>query len=207
MCRDRRRASPIRQSSHIERSRQAGRCDLDRVADADLFRRFDPGPVHVDAAACDGLRRDAARLEQARCPQPLVDPNPIYGQVRSLALLQRRAHSPTRTNQAVVNVAMTVTTSFNAFDPSSFDSPLSLGSIVTGTSSRRNPASATLISASTSGAPLTNVRARSGSAFAFTAYRPLVASPNGRSRTSFIARRSSAVPNRRAPLCRYRYAA
>ena len=64
---------------------------------------------------------------------------------------------------------MTVTTSFTAFEPRSLDSPLARSSIVTGTSSSLSPASAMRISASTSGAPLWNVSASSGSAFALTA--------------------------------------
>ena len=73
------------------------------------------------------------------------------------------------TSFAARSVPTTVSTSFTAFEPRSFDSPLARASIVTGTSSRWRPAFAILTSASTSGARLVYVSASSGSASAFTA--------------------------------------
>src|SRR5215208_409811 len=99
----------------------------------------------------------------------------------------------------VSSVPTTVKTTSRAFQPRSFDSPPARSRISTGTSSTRSPSSLSRNRASTSGASVAYGRASTGSALALTAYMPLVASRNGRRRRTRIERRSSAVPNRRAP--------
>src|SRR5262249_61154258 len=47
--------------------------DGELVAAADVFRRLHARPVQLDAPAVDRLGGEAARLEEARGPEPLVD--------------------------------------------------------------------------------------------------------------------------------------
>ena len=77
------------------------------------------------------------------------------------------------------SVPVTVSTSFTALLPRSFDSPLARSRMCTGTSTTSRPASRRRRSDSTSGAPLVYGMPRAGIACRFAAYIPLVASRNG----------------------------
>src|SRR4051812_37634258 len=49
--------------------------DPQRVSDTDAACGFRPLARHVDLARLDGLPRETARLEEARRPQPQIEPN------------------------------------------------------------------------------------------------------------------------------------
>ena len=92
---------------------------------------------------------------------------------------------------------MTVSTSFTALLPWSFDSPCERARMFTATSCTRRPACRSRRSASTSGAPLVYGCAMIGIALRFTTAIPLVGSRNGLPRRTCIAFWSSPIPNRR----------
>ncbi len=106
----------------------------------------------------------------------------------------RLGHGPSRfrTRSNANSVPITVTTSITAFLPCSFDSPLARRACRPAPRRRAARPRADGGVACTSGASLVYGRARIGSAFAFAAYIPLVASRNGLRSATPIERRSSA---------------
>ena len=72
-------------------------------------------------------------------------------------------------SRAATRVPITVPITLTAFRPRNFETPPARGSILTGTSSTRRPASLSRRSASTSGASVRNGSVSTGSAFALTA--------------------------------------
>jgi hypothetical protein len=66
------RAALARQSLHDHGVLERGLADHDGIAHAQRLRGLGALLVHRDVAGGDRLRRDRARLEEARRPQPFV---------------------------------------------------------------------------------------------------------------------------------------
>ena len=58
---------------------------LDRVPHTNHLRGLHTFAVHVYSPPKDGLGRRATRLEDARCPEPLIDPHAIHGAMIAVA--------------------------------------------------------------------------------------------------------------------------
>jgi len=78
---DARRAAPVGEARDDDRPAELLAPDLERVADAHLLRRLYALPVDVDMPAGDGVACRASGLEEARRPEPLVDPHLFHGAI------------------------------------------------------------------------------------------------------------------------------
>src|SRR6266851_8123626 len=68
------RAAPVCDPDDVDGALLRARRHLDAVSRADLVRGLHADAVHVSATAEHGLRCRTASLEEARRPEPLVDP-------------------------------------------------------------------------------------------------------------------------------------
>ena len=50
--------------------------DAQRIANLKLFGSFGALPVYLDLSGFDCRRGQGPRLEESRCPQPFVEPDP-----------------------------------------------------------------------------------------------------------------------------------
>src|SRR5690606_11152475 len=80
----RRRAAPDGDARDHDLALEIALSDHERIPDAQLARRLYPLPVDPHMAALDGLGRDAARLVEARAPEPTVDTQCLH--VRSTSI-------------------------------------------------------------------------------------------------------------------------
>ena len=77
--RHRRAATSFRQRFYAHRDILLSAPDVQRVAAFHILRRLGPCPVQPHVSTIDGGLRPRAGLEEARRPQPLVEPNRRYG--------------------------------------------------------------------------------------------------------------------------------
>ena len=74
-----RRPASFRERADVDRPTQLISPDLEPVADRDLARGLGAHAVHLDVAAGDGFGRGIVGLEEARRPEPFVDPHTFHG--------------------------------------------------------------------------------------------------------------------------------
>jgi hypothetical protein len=72
---DRRWAALIGQAANDNRALQIARPNPHRIAQADQSSRLDPLFIDQHLAMLDGFLSERARLEESRCPQPLIEPD------------------------------------------------------------------------------------------------------------------------------------
>ena len=77
-CRGRRRSALVGHAGHFDRAFHRTDRHLERVSDADLFRGLHADPLTWTRPPSTASR-GATRLEETRCPQPLIDPRLFHG--------------------------------------------------------------------------------------------------------------------------------
>src|SRR5262249_28340966 len=75
--RDGSRPSPLREAAHDEHVLVGTQAAAHLVPHTNQLGRLGPFAVHLDLATRHGLARERASLEEARGPQPLVDPHSV----------------------------------------------------------------------------------------------------------------------------------
>jgi hypothetical protein len=82
-------STPVRNACHHNRVFVRPIAYPNLVANPDLFSTFDTFIVDMHLAAVDRIGRQAARFEESRGPQPLIEPNlPIHVLGRLLVVIQ-----------------------------------------------------------------------------------------------------------------------
>jgi hypothetical protein len=76
---DRRRAAALGEAADVDDVLVGAKANADLVAALKQLRRLHALTVDVDLAGADGVGGERARLEEAGCPEPLIDADAFLG--------------------------------------------------------------------------------------------------------------------------------